>query len=386
MKRVTLLLLSLLLLAGCAPKEPTTDASAIDLGGVVAESQPEEFYNGLTPLSSELDPEGLEAYLTAAYGLDREDWVDAVAAYSEGLQAYELAVIQLADGVDAGSAEELLLAYLEGRQADFTGYAPDQAALVEDALLLRQGRWLLLVICPDPEAAKEAFLTRFDGETTQTAARPYTVERDSRGYVVFDPPNEEEMPLYDTAPVVEAYRTGDTSALSEEDAAILEICRQVLEAEIDNDMSPAEQELAVHDWIIDHAAYDETHSSPNRSHPYGLLVEGQAICMGYANTFQLFMDLLDIPCVTVIGASSDSRQDHAWNLVQLDGDWYAVDTTWDDPLGGFVDVPAANESGHHTYFNVTSDFLRQTDHQWDYDAVQEAKGTYWTWRHLTRRR
>ena len=113
MKRVTLLLLSLLLLAGCAPKEPTTDASAIDLGGVVAESQPEEFSNGLTPLSSELDPEGLEAYLTAAYGLDREDWVDAVAAYSEGLQAYELAVIQLADGVDAGSAEELLLAYLD---------------------------------------------------------------------------------------------------------------------------------------------------------------------------------------------------------------------------------------------------------------------------------
>ena len=52
MKRVTLLLLSLLLLAGCAPKEPTTDASAIDLGGVVAESQPEEFSNGLTPLSS----------------------------------------------------------------------------------------------------------------------------------------------------------------------------------------------------------------------------------------------------------------------------------------------------------------------------------------------
>ena len=50
-----------------------------------------------------------------------------------------------------------------------------------------------------------------------------------------------------------------------------------------------------------------------------ILVEGQAICMGYANTFQLFMDLLDIPCITVIGASSGSREDHAWNLVQLDG-------------------------------------------------------------------
>ena len=144
-------------------------------------------------------------------------------------------------------------------------------------------------------------------------------------------------------------------------------------------MTPAEQELAVHDWIIDHAVYDESHTFPNRSHPYGLLVEGQAICMGYANTFQLFMDLLDIPCVTVIGASGGSREDHAWNLVQLDGDWYAVDTTWDDPLGSYVGIPAANEKEHHRYFNVTSDFLRQTDHQWDYDAVQEATGTRWTW-------
>lgn len=386
MKRVAMLLLSLLLLTGCAPKEPTTDASAIDLGGAVAESQPEEFSNSLTPLSDQLDPEGLEDYLTTAYGLDRADWVDAVAAYAQGLQAYELAVIRLADGTDAGAAQNQLAEYLENRRADFTGYAPDQAALVEDALLLRQGRWLLLAICPDPEAALEAFMDCFKGAQAQTVSRPYTVERDSRGYVVFDPPNEEEMPLYDTAPVVEAYRSGDASALSEEDKAILEVCRQVLAEEIEDGMSPAEQELAVHDWIIDHADYDQAHGSPNRSHPYGLLVEGQAICMGYANTFQLFMDLLDIPCVTVIGASSDSREDHAWNLVQLDGDWYAVDTTWDDPLGYYENVSAANEANHHTYFNVTSDFLRQTDHQWDYDAVQEAEGTYWTWRHLNRSR
>ena len=382
MRRLLPLLLALLLLAGCGPKEPTTSASAIDLGGAVADSQPEDFSNALTPLSDQLDPEGLEAYLSSAYGLERADWVDAVAAYSQGLLAYELAVIQLADGVDAGEAQDLLVNYLEGRRADFTGYAPDQAALVEKALLLRQGRWLLLAVCPDPEAALGAFQSCFEGKAAQQVVRPYVTERDERGYVVFDPPNEEEMPRYDTGPVTEAYRTGDSSALSEQDKAILEACSQALEEVLSDGMSPAQQELAVHDWIIDHAAYDEAHASPNRSHPYGLLVEGQAICMGYANTFQLFMDLLDIPCVTVIGASGDSREDHAWNLVELDGDWYAVDVTWDDPLGSYEDVPAASQSAHHRYFNVTSDFLRQTDHQWDYDAVQEAEGTYWTWRQV----
>ena len=339
---------------------------------------------GLIPLS--MDPElgtseELETYLLTAYGLERSDWTDAAAAYSQGFQANELAVIQLADGIDAGAAENQLVNYLENRRADFMGYAPEEAAMLEDALLLRRGRWLLLAVCPDPEGALDAFMTCFEGNTSQTqqVVRPYTEERDSRGYVVFDPPNQEEMPLYDTGPVVEAWRTGDSSALSEQDAAILEVCRQALEEMLRDGMTPAEQELAVHDWIIDHAAYDESHTFPNRSHPYGLLVEGQAICMGYANTFQLFMDLLDIPCVTVIGASGGSREDHAWNLVQLDGDWYAVDTTWDDPLGSYVGIPAANEKEHHRYFNVTSDFLRQTDHQWDYDAVQEATGTRWTW-------
>lgn len=384
MKRLLLLLLPALLLAGCAKQEPTTDATAIDLGNAVAESQPEEFSQGLIPLSTDPElgtSEELETYLLTAYGLERSDWTDAAAAYSQGFQANELAVIQLADGIDAGAAENQLVNYLENRRADFMGYAPEEAAMLEDALLLRRGRWLLLAVCPDPEGALDAFMTCFEGNTSQTqqVVRPYTEERDSRGYVVFDPPNQEEMPLYDTGPVVEAWRTGDSSALSEQDAAILEVCRQALEEMLRDGMTPAEQELAVHDWIIDHAAYDESHTFPNRSHPYGLLVEGQAICMGYANTFQLFMDLLDIPCVTVIGASGGSREDHAWNLVQLDGDWYAVDTTWDDPLGSYVGVPAANEKEHHRYFNVTSDFLRQTDHQWDYDAVQEATGTRWTW-------
>ena len=384
MKRLLLLLLPALLLTGCASQEPTTDATAIDLGNAVAESQPEEFSQGLIPLSTDPElgtSEELETYLLTAYGLERSDWTDAAAAYSQGFQANELAVIQLADGIDAGAAENQLVNYLENRRADFMGYAPEEAAMLEDALLLRQGRWLLLAVCPDPEGALDAFMTCFEGNTSQTqqVIRPYTEERDSRDYVVFDPPNQEEMPLYDTGPVVEAWRTGDSSALSEQDAAILEVCRQALEEVLRDGMTPAEQELAVHDWIIDHAVYDESHTFPNRSHPYGLLVEGQAICMGYANTFQLFMDLLDIPCVTVIGASGGSREDHAWNLVQLDGDWYAVDTTWDDPLGSYVGVPAANEKEHHRYFNVTSDFLRQTDHQWDYDAVQEATGTRWTW-------
>lgn len=361
-----LLLLPILLLAGCTSQEPTTNASAIELGNAVAESQTQDFIEGMRPLSTDeaLDTaDELEDYLLAAYGLEQADWTDAVVAYSEGFQANELAVIQLSEQADIQTAEQGLSAYVERRKAEFTGYAPEEVSKLEDSLLLRQGRWLLLAICPDPAAAQAAFEAYFQGGA-QTVSQAVQVETSAAPV---------ELPRYDTGPVTEAYRTGDTSVLSEQDAAILEACKQVLDQCITDDMTPAEQELAIHDWMVDHTAYDETHELPNRNSPYGLLVEGKVVCMGYANTFQLFMDLLDIPCVTVTGDG------HAWNLVQLDGEWYGVDVTWDDPLGSFVDVPAVDEPEHHRYFNVTSDFLRQTDHEWDDPSVPEAEGSRWTW-------
>ncbi|MDE5601042.1 MAG: hypothetical protein K2J16_00910 [Clostridia bacterium] len=64
---------------------------------------------------------------------------------------------------------------------------------------------------------------------------------------------------------------------------------------------------------------------------YGALVNGKAVCEGYSMAFKSVMDRLDVPCVSVLGyASSDGANynPHMWNYVELDGMWYAVDTTW----------------------------------------------------------
>ena len=47
---------------------------------------------------------------------------------------------------------------------------------------------------------------------------------------------------------------------------------------------------------------------------------------------QLLMDLAGVECITVVGASSGSTSDHAWNMVRLEGEWYCVDPTWDDQV------------------------------------------------------
>lgn len=89
----------------------------------------------------------------------------------------------------------------------------------------------------------------------------------------------------------------------------------------------------VHNWLIDNVEYNT-----NADEPYsisGALTEGKAVCEGYARSFKYIMDKIQIPCVLVSGTGTNSKgetESHAWNYVQLDGKWYAVDVTWDDPI------------------------------------------------------
>ena len=64
---------------------------------------------------------------------------------------------------------------------------------------------------------------------------------------------------------------------------------------------------------------------------YGALVAGQAQCEGYALAYEYLCRKAGIECFTVTGTSPGGNA-HAWNMVKLDGQWYHVDCTWDDPI------------------------------------------------------
>ncbi len=373
---ISLLLFCTVTLAGlpaCNSQAGLTDLSAAEIGDRIAETQPEGFAEPLVPLTASDHAEEFRTYVTAAYGLEDGSWADGVLAYHSGVGAAEIAVLQMKDAGGAEAAAEALAQYAQDRAGDFFGYAPEEYALLEEALVLRRGLHVALVVCPDPAAAAGAFDGCFSSGTPADG-RP-AVQReegsalDGRGYVVFDPPNQYDMTPYDGAAIVEAHHTGDRSALSKEEDELLVRCEEALAACVTGDMTSYEKELAVHDWMAKWADYDHSHA-PESLSPLTFLRDKKGICLGYANTFQLLMDLLDIECVTVIGAAFGSTEDHAWNMVRLDGDWYCVDVTWDD-TGGSVS---------HGFFNVTSSYMRQTNHQWDYDTVPEAEGLAYAYR------
>ena len=91
----------------------------------------------------------------------------------------------------------------------------------------------------------------------------------------------------------------------------------------------------VHDYLVDNIEYDTSLSKDNIYDVYGALVNRVAVCEGYARSFKYILDEMGISSVLVIGTGTNSRGEterHAWNYVEIDGNWYAVDCTWDDPV------------------------------------------------------
>ena len=108
----------------------------------------------------------------------------------------------------------------------------------------------------------------------------------------------------------------------------------------------------VHDYLIETIQYDTTISKSNIYNIYGAMINKECVCEGYARSFKYLMDELKIPCVLVIGKATNSEnitENHAWNYVQLDNNWYAVDCTWDDPIStiGWVSEVTKMQYVHH---------------------------------------
>jgi hypothetical protein len=107
----------------------------------------------------------------------------------------------------------------------------------------------------------------------------------------------------------------------------------------------------IHDALVNNCFYYESDGDCYTA--YGCLVGGNAVCEGYSKALMLVCDRAGIPCLPVIGQGVNedgSVQGHIWNKVMLDGEWYASDITWDDPV-----FESAENYLRYDYFSVTDE-------------------------------
>ncbi len=114
-----------------------------------------------------------------------------------------------------------------------------------------------------------------------------------------------------------------------------------------------EKSLVLHDRLAAAVEYVQT---DNDQHAYGALVEGKAVCAGYARAYQLLLHKVGIPGWYVRGSSKNvstgETVNHGWNLVSIDGKWYYTDVTWDDQ----------GDTLYHAYLNLPFNIMEE-DHK-----------------------
>lgn len=126
------------------------------------------------------------------------------------------------------------------------------------------------------------------------------------------------------------------------------IRKQIIHNKTENDYEDIKM---VHDYLVENIEYDTSLQEKNIYNIYGALINGKCVCEGYARAFKYLLDGLGIESTMVIGKginSSGQSENHAWNYVKLENNWYAVDCTWDDPViigGGYI-----GNSSKYRYF------------------------------------
>lgn len=148
------------------------------------------------------------------------------------------------------------------------------------------------------------------------------------------------LSMTDSAPDQEATRInlsvsmGSANDINKKKAAMEAALTKILQAAPTNVYDRIKY---FHDTIIAGCEYDtpaknNPNAFPESYEAYGALVNNKAVCEGYAKAFKILCDRSGIPCVLVGGTAKN--QPHMWNYVMIDGKYYLVDCTFDDPVGG----------------------------------------------------
>lgn len=138
----------------------------------------------------------------------------------------------------------------------------------------------------------------------------------------------------------------------EEIEKINEVVNKVIEEKISNSMPVKEKIKVIHDYIIDNTEYDKlkyenkNDTTYKSNTAYGVLIEGYGTCNGYADAMAIFLSKLNVINYKI------SNDEHIWNLVYLDGNWYHLDLTWDDPISDI-------NINRDTYFLITTKTLEE---------------------------
>lgn len=154
------------------------------------------------------------------------------------------------------------------------------------------------------------------------------------------------------------YLVSGAQAAREARTAMNQAVTEYIELANDYD-TDLEKLIVIHDKMVADCVYDfrvqdETQVSTvpyTVYHALGVLRDKFAVCQGYSQALYMIAKELDIE----LDFCSSEERKHMWNFVELDGKWYHMDMTNDDPAD-------AEGRAYHTYFLVSESGLSNDVH------------------------
>ncbi len=106
------------------------------------------------------------------------------------------------------------------------------------------------------------------------------------------------------------------------------------------------------------------------------MMGGKAACEGYSKAAKLLLDICSVEAFVVGGQSKNADgeyEGHMWDVVKIDGSYYNLDLTWDDPIS-----QEKNDEPRYTYFNLTDEDISKTHSDFEkiYPCTATSKNYY----------
>ena len=156
---------------------------------------------------------------------------------------------------------------------------------------------------------------------------------------------------------------------SDSDIKLIEAKVKEIKNEIWQDNMTEEDKIkAAHNYIINNSKYDSDRSDNNivkykSDTAYGTLLEGYSLCGGYTDAMELFLEDMHLKNYKI------SSENHVWNAVYLNGNWFHLDLTWDDPI-----TTDGSDILEYNFFLITTselDALEAEQHNYDRNVYSE---------------
>lgn len=128
-------------------------------------------------------------------------------------------------------------------------------------------------------------------------------------------------------------------------------------------VSDLEKALFVHDYLVVNFEYD-TDLVVNDA--YTFFKSGKGVCQSYTLAFMAVLKKLGIE----VSYADSNPMNHIWNVIKIDGKWYHVDVTWDDPVS---DKPGRVK--HDNFLRSDNGIEETGHHDWDTE-YQATSNTY----------